>query len=365
MLAVLLLAAGLLLLLPETAYAWGPATHVHTGVEILRSLDLLPKHVAGILAQYPIDFLYGNLAADISMAKKYAPVGRHCHHWHVAREMYEAAGEDERLQSAMLGYQCHLAADVLAHNSFVPRMLLLTSSTRGLGHSYWEHRMDSDLGAGYSSFARWIVTRFDHGHTDALFQQLLSSTLFTFSTNRRIFRGMIRINGNESWQAIFDTVIDNSRWDLDPTTVSRYQRHNFQMAVDFLIRRDDSRAVTHDPIGEDSLGEAKKIRRRALMAGGWRTGEAILATADHHFPLPAGPADLWGERGGTSERALGMIERAVRAAPAPGMEDMRRLLAPAHEAKMDGNGEAPDVSRNGTAAAADRARGDQTGRSPA
>ena len=87
--------------------------------------------MAGVLAQYPIDFLYGNLAADISMAKKYAPVGRHCHHWHVADEMYEAAGEDERLQSAMLGYQCHLAADVLAHNSFVPRMLLLTSRTRG------------------------------------------------------------------------------------------------------------------------------------------------------------------------------------------------------------------------------------------
>ena len=105
------------------------------------------------------------------------------------------------------GNQCHLAADVLAHNSFVPRMLLLTSSTKALGHSYWEHRMDADVGAAYSHLARWIVTQFDHSHTDALFRRILSSTLFTFSTNRRIFRGMIRINGNESWQAIFDTVV--------------------------------------------------------------------------------------------------------------------------------------------------------------
>lgn len=338
--ATALLVVGLLLLTPETAWAWGPATHVHTGVEILRSLDLLPGHLAGILAQYPIDFLYGNLAADISMGKKYAPVGRHCHHWHVAEEMYEEAGDDERLQSAMLGYQCHLAADVLAHNSFVPRMLLLTSSTRGLGHSYWEHRMDSDLGIGYSSFARWIVTRFDHGHTDALFRRILSSTLFTFSTNRRIFRGMIRINGNESWQAIFDTVIDKSRWDLDPTTVSRYQRHNFELVADFLNRREKSTAMSHDPIGEESLGEAKKIRRRALMAGGWRTGEAILATADHHFPLPSGPVELWPRRGGTGEKAIGMIESAVRAAPTPGLEDVRRLLRPAHEG-AGRNGSAP------------------------
>ena len=329
--AVLFLVAGFLLLSPDAAFAWGPATHVHTGVEILRSLNLLPSWIAGLLAEYPIDFLYGNMAADISMAKKYAPVGRHCHHWHVAHEMYAAAGGDPRLQSAMLGYQCHLAADVLAHNSFVPRMLLLTSSTRGLGHSYWEHRMDADLGPGYSNFARWIVTRFDHGHTDALFERILSSTLFTFSTNRRIFRGMIRIGGNESWQMIFDAVIDNSRWDLDPTAVSRYHRHTFEMVADFLNRREESEAVAHDPIGEESLGEAKKIRRRALMAGGWRTGEAILSTADHHFPLPSGPTERWVRRGATGGEAWRQIERAVDAAPTPALDDIRRLLRPTHE----------------------------------
>ncbi|MFQ5529897.1 MAG: zinc dependent phospholipase C family protein [Gemmatimonadota bacterium] len=326
------IAAGLLLCLPDVALAWGPATHVQAGVDILRSLDLLPRHIAGLLAQYPIDFLYGNLAADISMAKKYAPVGRHCHHWHVAREMYKAAGDDERLQSALLGYQCHLAADVLAHNSFVPRMLLLTSSTRALGHSYWEHRMDADVGPAYSHLARWIVTRFDHSHTDALFRRILSSTLFTFSTNRRIFRGMIRINGNESWQAIFDTVVDNSRWDLDPTTVVRYQRHTFDLVADYLMREDQARAAAHDPIGEESLGEAKRVRRRAMMAGGWRSGEAILATADHHFPLPAGRTELWDRRGGTSAEALRQIELSVDIAGDPALRGLAAVLSSGSQA---------------------------------
>jgi hypothetical protein len=72
-LAVASIAIGLLLLSPEAAWAWGPATHVHTGVEILRSLDLLPTHVAGLLAQYPIDFLYGNIAADISVISAISP----------------------------------------------------------------------------------------------------------------------------------------------------------------------------------------------------------------------------------------------------------------------------------------------------
>ena len=187
--------------------------------------------------------------------------------------------------------------------------------------------MDADVGSAYSHLARWIVTKFDHSHTDALFRRILSSTLFTFSTNRRIFRGMIRINGNESWQAIFDTVVDNSRWDLDPTTVVRYQRHTFELVADYLMREDEGRAAAHDPIGEQSLAEAKRVRRRALMSGGWRSGEAILATADHHFPLPAGRTELWDSRGRTSAEASRLIESSVDIAGDPTLRPLVGLLS--------------------------------------
>ena len=180
--------------------------------------------------------------------------------------------------------------------------------------------MDADVGGEYAQLARWIVTSFDHSRTDNLFHEVLSSTLFTFSTNRRIFRGMIRISGNESWHSIFDTVIDNSRWDLDPTEVVRYQRYGFEMVADFLLRDELSRAAAEDPIGDVNLAEAKKIRRRVLMAGGWQSPEAIEATADHHFPLPNGATHLWEERGSTVDQAADAVERAVKstraAAPA-------------------------------------------------
>jgi hypothetical protein len=217
----------------------------------------------------------------------------------------------------MTGYLCHLSADVLAHNSFVPRMLLLTSSTRGLGHSYWEHRMDTDVGIEHSQLARWIVTRHDNSATDALFRRVLSSTLFSFSTNRRIFHGMIRINGNESWQAIMDTVVDNSRWDLDPTTVARYLRHSFELVADFLANDEASRAASQDPIGDAALTEAKKIRRRVLMAEGWKSLDAIERTADNHFPLPQGPARYWEQRGETADDAARRVETALSVSVKP------------------------------------------------
>ena len=303
------LAVLLFLFLPDTAFAWGPGTHIYLGVEILGSLNLFAESIRALLSTYPVHFLYGSVAADISMAKKYAPVGRHCHHWHVAWEMYDAAGEDQELRATMLGYLCHLAADVTAHNAFVPRQLLMTASTRALGHSYWEHRMDAAMGGRYAALARSVVTDFDHSRADALFDTVLSRTLFSFRTNRRLFRSMIRISDNDSWQAIFDTVIDNSRWELPEDEMRLYRRHTFNSVSEFLVEGHESKAAHGDPIGQEALSEAKRIRRRVLKAGGWRGGEALESTANHHFPLPTGETPLWELRGGTPE-----VAKALRSA---------------------------------------------------
>lgn len=297
-----LLAAGLLLLLlPGEAWAWGPGVHVYLGLEVLGSLNLFPARVASLLAAYPLEFLYGSLAADISMAKRYAPVGRHCHHWHVGWEIYGAAGEDPALRAAAQGYLAHLAADVVAHNAFVPRMLLLTSSTRALGHSYWEHRMDARLGAQHLSLARRVVTQFDHSRADALFDGVLSRTLFSFRVNRRIFRGLIRVSDLRRWQSLFDTVVDNSRWELLPAECERYLRDTFELVADLLVCREASRAVQGDPIGSEALRRAKALRRTMLRREGLGASPLLAAAAERHFPLPDGPAHRWEARGGTPE----------------------------------------------------------------
>jgi len=61
--------------------------------------------------------------------------GRHCHHWHVGEEILAAADSPE-LSAVGYGYLAQLAADTVAHNLFVPRQLLITSTTQALGHTY-------------------------------------------------------------------------------------------------------------------------------------------------------------------------------------------------------------------------------------
>jgi hypothetical protein len=298
-----------ILLLPDPAMAWGPATHVYLGQGVLESLHLLPQAVRTVLAAYPHDFLYGSMAADISLAKKYVPEGRHCHHWHIGEEIYHSADTD-RLRAVALGYLAHLAGDTIAHNFFVPRQLLLTSSSKALGHSYWEHRMDYQLGDAYMRLARRIVMEHDHSAADALFDRVLSATLFSFHTNRRIFRGMIRFQDNDRWQSIFSTLLQNSRWTLTNEEIDGYVVRAFDYIIDYLNRRGDATAASLDPIGDANLALSKKIRKIALREGPTQDVSGLAAMADNHFPLPEIAFGHWISSGTPLRPATEVLLRA-------------------------------------------------------
>jgi len=289
------IAVLLLLLVPEPAAAFGPATHIFLGQQLLGSLPILPDFIAELIRAHPQSFLYGSVAADISFAKKYVPAGRHCHFWHVGEEILDTA-ENDRLRAVGYGYLSHLAADTIAHNFFVPRQLLLTSSTKALGHGYWEHRMDAALGERYATGAREIVMEYDHSEADNLFDRVLSGTIFSFETNRRIFRGMIRVQDNDRWRAVFDRVLQSSRWDLTPDTVEVYASRAFDFVVDYLHRRRGSHAAALDPTGEFNLQLAKKVRRLAMRENLLERPSVLRELADDFFPLPDPRLGHWQQR---------------------------------------------------------------------
>ena len=295
LLAPILGAVALLLLLPGHAWAFGPATHIYLGEELLGNLAMLPEWVATLLRAFPQSFLYGSVAADISFAKKYVPAGRHSHFWHVGEEIFETADND-RQRAVALGYLSHLAADTIAHNFFIPRQLLITSSTKGLGHAYWEHRMDVHLGEQYTARAREVVMEYDHTEADTLFDSVLSGTIFSFETNRRIFRGMVRFQDNDRWRSIFDQVLQNSRWDLTEDTIEQYTSRAFDYVIDYLNRRREALPAALDPVGEFNLQLAKKIRRLAMREGAWRDASLLDDLADDFFPLPTLQLGHWSSR---------------------------------------------------------------------
>lgn len=275
---------------PSLAHAWTPGTHIFLGESVLANLAQLPVAVADLLRAFPYDFLYGNIAADTSIAKKYAPVGRHCHSWHVGQEIVERA-ESDPLRVFGLGYLAHLAADTVAHNYFVPGQLVVTSSTIALGHSYWESRFETHLGEQYARTAMDVL-RMDHTSAEAHLDRILAPTIFSVRTSRRLFRGMVGLTETQSWQRAFQIMAQKSRWDLTDQMVERHMSLSFQLVME-LLSESEGMVRRLDPAGDASLHLAKRMRLdvvRSRIPGDYETLSGLAA---EHFGLPDYGLSFW------------------------------------------------------------------------
>jgi zinc dependent phospholipase C len=282
---------------PQAAHAWTPGTHIYLGEAILANLRLLPPGVASLLQAFPFDYLYGTIAPDTSIAKKYVPAGRHSHFWNVGQETFDHARSDA-LRAFGLGYLSHLAADTVAHNYFVPRQLVLTASTRSMGHSYWESRVETHLGEQYARKAREII-RLDQSAADRHLEQIVSPTLFSVRTNRRIFRGMVRLAHTRPFQRAMQTAVDRSRWMLDSQDVERHLRIAYDLTVEMLGAAEQGTEAAKvralDPNGAQALRAAKRLRRKELGLGSLGSPTRLLELAEERFGARSMELGYWNE----------------------------------------------------------------------
>jgi hypothetical protein len=299
--------AGLaLLLLPDPLFAWTPGTHLWLGETVLANLRLLPPGVADLLHAFPYDFLYGSIAPDISLAKKMVPPGRHSHSWNVGREVLREAPTDA-LRAFGLGYLAHLSADTLAHNFYVPRQLLLTSSTRTMGHSYWELRAETHLTDRYARKARELI-RENHASADRHLERIMAPTLFSVRTNRRLFRGMVHLAHTRSWQRAMHSARERSRWILTEADVVRHLAAAYDVTMEALGGEERALAARLDPSGAASLRHAKRMRRSEILRGAWREPDRLLPIAEAHFGLPRELPGYWSDSAVTTPWANGPAE---------------------------------------------------------
>ncbi|PLX44371.1 MAG: hypothetical protein C0609_05800 [Deltaproteobacteria bacterium] len=261
--AIYKVAAALLalLLLPQTSLAWGPATHLELSGRILAGLHLIPDSIAALLSRFPLDFYYGSIAADIVVAKKMAHYLHHCHRWVVGLEILEAAETDQQ-EAFAWGYLTHLAADVVAHNYFVPMKTILSFPSGGKNHTYWEVRFDS-----YAPEEVWeIPGRITSGlnkENDELLKKVISRQFFSFRTNKTLFSGMVLLGRSKSWQ----TLVKKSAGDeLAPERVELYKGLSINAALSFLCQREEGWAFLADPTGEESLSSASIIATKLNKA---------------------------------------------------------------------------------------------------
>ncbi|QXE91594.1 zinc dependent phospholipase C family protein [Geomonas subterranea] len=267
---LLLLATSLLVLaLPGQAFAWGAGVHLQLGMNVLNNLDLLKPAVAAIISAHPYDFLYGTIAADITLGKKFTHYLQHCHRWRIGHRVLDKAG-DPAQQACAYGYLSHLAADCIAHNYYVPYKVMRSFSSLTLKHAYWEMRFENYVEKEIWETAKKVSLEHFSGN-DELLRKVLSDTIFSFGTNKKIFNSILLVSRLEKWQSILQTLSDTSRYALEENDREEYMQLAQEAVFDFLNNDTTSRFFHADPTGERALAAAEAVRKNLRLL--YRTGK--------------------------------------------------------------------------------------------
>ncbi|MBI3540778.1 MAG: zinc dependent phospholipase C family protein [Deltaproteobacteria bacterium] len=249
---------SLFLFLPQSCWAWGPITHVDFAWEALQQVSTYGALVKTLLQNFPNDFLYGALAADITLGKDYVDYVHNCHNWRVGFLILNEA-DDDRQKAAAFGYLSHLAVDIISHNYFVPYKTIRSYPTRTLGHVYWEMRFDAKRPKKIWDLSKKI-SQLDFSHNDELFERMLRRTIFSFKTNRRIFRSVLTLHRLGQWRSMMGRVHEISRFKLHEKDMEEYRKLAIESVVKFLKDPEKAPCTRVDPTGEAKLLYAKEAR---------------------------------------------------------------------------------------------------------
>jgi hypothetical protein len=234
----LLFLAGLIVI-PSSAYAWGPLSHIYFGCEIMAFSPLIPAGVYSIIRKYKQDFLYGNLMADIIIGKKYMPREKNSHSWQVGLSLLESSTKQQQ-KAFSYGYLSHLAADTVAHR-------ILTKHKRNLGHTIYELKADSIVDKSYWFQAVAIERRIQR-RNDIFLERSLDRFMFSFKTNKRIFQGafILSLFGNERMSDFIDNRI-SPKFVPDRKLIEDLHEKSIDRIIDVLNKGEQSSVLKESP----------------------------------------------------------------------------------------------------------------------
>lgn len=284
----LVVAAVVVVAFSAEAWAWGPATHVKLASDLLGQLDLLPTGIAALLAAYRKHYIFGNIAADVVVAKRLSRVRQFCHHWQTGFAILEEA-QSEAGQAFALGYLSHLAADTVAHCKFLPRQMTVTRTTMSFGHIYWELRADTTIGPHYWQLLRDIMAGAFAEH-EASLSARLTDTLLPFSLNWRVFYQTNQLISRRTWLRAMSRLSNVSRWQLPDQLMREYRAECLECMMDVVAHLRAAAVLGEDPNGNAALAYTR-VQRRQLrqMARAGLMATYVLREAEAiHAPRLSG-----------------------------------------------------------------------------
>ncbi len=259
--------------LPSDALAWGASMHLHLAEAALANSGHIAPAVAAVGLRFPQLFYYGSIAADLILGKHVGiEYEQHSHNWNLAFDLLDSARGDQQ-KALSWGYLTHLAADVIAHNVFVPTKLAVHGPMAGAAHTLWEFRFESLVGDHLLDLIRSLRVG-DTRDADRFLADFLPETLFTHNTNRRLFNGMLWAQHSPVARGAVRALMRRNDFVLNDDDRGFYMDYSLRAVADLLINGRDAKVTEFDPVGLEALERAKIAYRSGELF--WNNRRAVI-----------------------------------------------------------------------------------------
>ncbi len=280
-LLVLLLTSAAILGFAATCFAWGPGVHMAIGNAVLANTQLLPADLAKLLLGNSAIFLYGCLSADIFIGKGSKAKRKHSHNWKTGFALLDEA-DKPHLTAYSLGYLSHLAADIVAHNYYVPNLMREAPAGGRLTHVYIE--MLADDQANWSAQQATKLFKRANQEADLTLRKQMDARKLSFFLKKGVFHQTI---GLLEYKTVTRSL--NFSKKVIPAYHHGYLHsvldYSYRLVMDMLENPQQALALNFDPIGSRNIALATE-------ENGWRKALKRNASPTTRFKIDQSIKDL-------------------------------------------------------------------------
>jgi hypothetical protein len=246
----------------KTIFNWGPGVHLHLGNMVLADeRDNKRINEIEIIKRNRTKFLYGTIAPDITLGKKYIKdLEKHSHIWETGFNILKNAEKESEIAFA-LGYLSHLASDIIAHNFFLPKQLVVSRGLRGFAHTILELKIDMGIYRDTYDVIKKMAED-DFTDEDEFLKKQISEAILPFGVNRKIFDYSLRSVKSKYFYNILNLFTSHKKWKMENREMIReYHDLSFYMIMDVLIYKEKSIVTKYDPNGDHNFQILKELRK--------------------------------------------------------------------------------------------------------
>jgi hypothetical protein len=244
------------LIFSDGAWAWGPAVHTVISCNLLGSFSQILPGIASIIQSFPYEYIYGSMSADFFIGKGQKRKKGHSHNWETGFRFLSVVDSDKEAAYAY-GFLSHLAADVVAHNYFVPDMVHRASTWKKIGHIYSEAIADKSVDPLYLKIAMDVLAM-DHHECDKLLRSASVRNAYGLKTKKRLFTQSVKMSDYLYCLPVIFDKERNSPYNVEDGYMAYMIELSFKLVRDLLLYPDSSACLAHDPIGTDNLRLARQ-----------------------------------------------------------------------------------------------------------